>query len=125
MRTLVVDYCVSSEFKIPRSIPLLSVEDNKKCCDSNDTTPWSWWIKYDTLYYYDNNKIVHTINTYFSASDSDFKYPNKDSEQFDDDGEEEEEEEEEEDEDNIKCHYCNCTGVDTKKDNVWIHADCE
>ena len=91
MRTLVVDYCVSSEFKIPRSIPLLSVEDNKKCCDSNDTTPWSWWIKYDTLYYYDNNKVVHTINTYFSATDSDFKYPKEDSAQFDDDDDDDEE----------------------------------
>ena len=30
-----------------------------------------------------------------------------------------------EDEDDIKCYYCNSRGVDTKKDNIWIHADCE
>jgi hypothetical protein len=100
MRTLVVDYYVSSGFKIPRNIPLLSVEDNNEV---RDKTPWSWWVKYDTLHYYDNNKVEHTIDPDYRATDGDFKYPSH--KEFDD---EEEEEEEEDDEDDIHiCKTCN------------------
>lgn len=75
MRTIIAHYRVSSEFQVPKSIPLLSVEDNEGNV-LGKKTPWSWWIKYDTLYYYDANCNVCEISPTCPAYESsDYKYP--------------------------------------------------
>jgi hypothetical protein len=82
MRILVAKYTVSTDFKVPPHIPLLSVEENPGCV-IGEKVPWSWWVKYDTLYYYDNNYQLCELDAMQLACDSDFKYP--DEEEFDDD----------------------------------------
>jgi len=100
MRTLVVDYCYSSGFKIPSKIPLLSVEENKK---AKWQTPWSWYVKYDRLHYFDKKGERNVIEPDYSATDGpDFKYPVSDSEVFDSDGESECESESDEEDDGFE-----------------------
>jgi len=70
MRVITARYDAYSDFRIPKNVPLLSVEDNE------EGKPWSWWIKYDTLHYIDDKGEEHEIEAYFSASkDDDFKRP--------------------------------------------------
>ena len=83
MRTLYVEYCYTSIFKISSKIPLLTVEENNKV-EENNIKPWSWWIKWDTLHYIDDKGEEHTITPELSASEADFKHPS-DNIQFDED----------------------------------------
>ena len=92
MRMLIATYYVSSGFKVPAHIPLLSVEENRKGqCGSS--RPWSWWIKYDTLHYYDDKGVEHLIEPEYRAYESDFKHT--DEQKFEDDPDFDDEEEEE------------------------------
>jgi hypothetical protein len=82
MRMLIATYHVSSGFKVPPHIPLLSVEENREGpCGSS--RPWSWWIKYDTLHYYDAEGKEHLIEPEYRAYESDFKHT--DEQKFEDD----------------------------------------
>ena len=89
MRTLAVDYNCDSIFKISSKIPLLSVEDNKNCTGVTKV-PWSWWVKWDRLHYYDIKGNEKIIEPYSSGSMMrDFKYPIEGSETFEEDGDDE------------------------------------
>lgn len=84
MRLITARYNACSDFRIPKNIPLLSVEDNV------EDKAWSWWIKYDTLYYVDDKGEEHEIEAYHAASrDEEFKRP--ESVHEGDDGEDEDE----------------------------------
>jgi hypothetical protein len=88
MRTIIARYSVSSEWKIPKELKLLSEEENKK---AKGNIPFSWWIKWDTLHYYDADGVEQELEAEYQASEhTDFKRP---------DEMEEEDDEEEEDED--------------------------
>ena len=74
MRTIIASYTVSSEWKIPKDIKLLSEEENKK---AKGNIPFSWWIKYDTLYYIDEDGEEQELEAEYKASESDFKRPDE------------------------------------------------
>ena len=86
MRTIIANYSSSTIFQIPKSLKLLSKKENDKIHEEN--IPFSWWIKWDTLNYYDENGEVQKIE---GDNSSDMKRP--------DDVEEEEEDDEDEDDD--------------------------
>jgi hypothetical protein len=48
---------------------LLSIEDNKQ---AKYGTPWSWFVKYDTLYYFDGEEQEHEIQGQLSEADHKF-----------------------------------------------------
>lgn len=51
---VIVSYSITSWFSLPQGVKLLSVDDNKK---AKEGTPFSWWIKYDTLHWYDADGV--------------------------------------------------------------------
>jgi hypothetical protein len=55
-QVVIVNYRFNSKFKIPIGVRLLSDEEN------NEDKPFSWWVKYDILYYYDENMNVISID---------------------------------------------------------------
>jgi len=70
MRVITAKYNAYSDFRIPKNVPLLSVEDNES------DKAWSWWIKWDKLNYVDDKGEHHEIKAYHSASeDEEFKRP--------------------------------------------------
>jgi hypothetical protein len=107
MRMLVVDYCVSSGFKVSSKIPLLSVADNNEV-KYGEKRPWSWWVKWDTLEYYDDKGEIKTIQPDYSASEADFKYPMGNSEYFEDDEESDDDSDDVEEDSDKWCNDDNC-----------------
>ena len=91
MRVIRADYLLTSSFRVPKKVPLLSVEDN------DGDKAWSWWVKWDTLHYIDDKGVEHEIEPYYSASDDDFKRPDK-VDESDEETDEDEETETDEDE---------------------------
>ena len=79
MRVIRADYNLSSTFRVPKGVPLLSVEEN------DGEKAWSWWIKWDLLMYIDDKGVEHTIEPYSCASDDDYKRPDAVSDDTDDD----------------------------------------
>jgi len=72
-RVIVAYYNLASSFRVPKDVPLLSSAENDKC--GGIETPWSWWIKWDTLHYIDDKGVEHSIEPYCAASDCDYKRP--------------------------------------------------
>jgi hypothetical protein len=73
MKTILAIYKCYSEWKVPNNIPLLSNEENKK---AKYGVPWSWFIKYDTLYYFDEEGNENELKQYCSGTEShDYKRP--------------------------------------------------
>lgn len=60
MRIITASYIVYADFKVPDNVPLLSIKENDKVKDHE--TPWSWWIKYNVLYYVDAEKNIQHID---------------------------------------------------------------
>jgi hypothetical protein len=54
--TVIISYSINSWFSLPQGVKLLSVEENKK---AKEGTPFSWWIKWDTLHWYDTEGVEH------------------------------------------------------------------
>ena len=67
-RKIVASYTAYSEFKIPKNIPLLSTADNIP------NTPWSWYIKWNTLFYIDGDGNEKEIDKRYEI-EPDFKNP--------------------------------------------------
>jgi hypothetical protein len=67
------NYTAQSRFVIPSEIKLLSNEENEKITGDKPIA-WSWWVKWDTLYYYDENLKVCEIEPTFPV-EADYKYP--------------------------------------------------
>ena len=107
-RVLIARYDHTTVFRVPKNLPLLSQDDNE---GAEEYTPYSWWIKWNTLYYYDEKKEIQEINLY--SENVCTKRPTdieEEEEDFDSDDEEKEEEEDEEEEDEkVKCVCCNET----------------
>ena len=76
MRRILATYHVQSSFSIPDNLKLLSNEENDKV-EKGINHPFSWWIKYDTLHYYDKDGEEHEITTTYAAHESDYKRPNE------------------------------------------------
>jgi hypothetical protein len=57
----------SSDFVLPKGIKLLSKEVNDKI--KTDGVPFSWWIKWDTLHYFDANGKIQDVKPYTSWVD--------------------------------------------------------
>jgi hypothetical protein len=65
MRTITAVYKLTDVFHVPASIPLLSKEENDKV--RYVSKPWSWFIKFQTLVYYDADLKEHEIEPYDKA----------------------------------------------------------
>jgi hypothetical protein len=63
---------------LPEGVTLLSVEQN------TGAVPWSWWIKWDTLYYLDADLKEHEVEGTAVRDDQAFKRPIEGSETVDD-----------------------------------------
>ncbi len=75
MRTITAVYKLTDVFHVPSNIPLLSKEENDK---ARKEKPWSWFIKYRTLVYYDADLKEHEIEACDEADDQpDYKYPDE------------------------------------------------
>lgn len=55
---VIISYSINSKFDMPQGVKLLSVEDNNK---AKEGTPFSWWIKWDTLHWYDADGDEQTV----------------------------------------------------------------
>jgi hypothetical protein len=86
MPTVQCKYTVYGSYSLPKSVKLLSVEENKKVGDEDK--PFSWYIKWDTLHYFDAEGKKHTVIGRESDCD-DWKHPNENSEVIEEDEEEE------------------------------------
>lgn len=97
-RAIVANYLVSDSFKIPKNIPLLSVNENSKI-NTLDKIPYSWWVRYGTLYYYNDKKKVCRIECYSNYEDKKHpqSYESDDNEYYDSEEESDETEDETED----------------------------
>jgi hypothetical protein len=73
MRCITAIYKVTDAFHIPDDLPLLSIEENEKQL-SMSHRPWSWYIKWGVLYYFDEDLKQHDIQP-CSVGDCDKKYP--------------------------------------------------
>ena len=82
-RVIVANYNLSSSFRVPKDVPLLSSEENKF------GKPWSWYVMWDTLHYFDEEGEEHEIEAYCSASEDDFKRPDSVEEGEDEDTDDE------------------------------------
>ncbi len=98
MPSLIASYTSYTRFDIPDGVKLLPIHKN-----SDKPVPFGWWIKWDTLHYWD--KDLNVIRIEGIKSEEDLKYPEnvveediEDEEEYEDEEEEEEEEEDEEDE---------------------------
>jgi hypothetical protein len=90
MRTITASYIVTSEWKIPTKLNLLSEEENNK--RENEGKVGSWWIKWNTLFYIDENGIEKELEKYRNAYDADGdEYKWADTITDEDDGDDEEE----------------------------------
>jgi protein MAK16 len=97
VRIITASFTSYVDFIIPKNLPLLSVDDNEAVTEEN--VPFSWWVKWGTLHYYDADGEVHDIQ--LNSESNGGKRPN-DFEDEDDGEEYEDEEEEEEKEDSDK-----------------------
>lgn len=83
MREIIAKYVTYSCWKIPATVKLLSEEENN---EANLDTPGSWGIKWDILYYLDENGEEQEIKPTYPA-EVEWKRPDDIVDQ--DDGEEE------------------------------------
>jgi hypothetical protein len=89
MPTVECKYTVYGSYSLPKSVKLLSVEENKK--KENWGKPFSWYIIWDTLHYFDAEGKEHTVDG--GGEQYDWKRPDDDSEAiYEDDHAEEDEE---------------------------------
>jgi hypothetical protein len=72
MRTIIACYKVDSRWNIPKGLKLLSEEEND---DAEENTPFSWWIRWDTFFYIDENGEKQELEAEQTAHDYDYKYP--------------------------------------------------
>ena len=89
MRVIRAVYNIQSEWKIPAKLNLLSEEENNK--KENYGKQGSWWIKWDNLFYIDENGETEELSKDTDACDGDeLKRPD---EIIDEDDDEEEDDE--------------------------------
>ncbi len=74
MRTITASYISYIAFRIPDSIKLLSVEENDKV--KTKDVPFSWYIRWSTLYYLDQDGNEHTIEPDDEPS-TNWKHPDR------------------------------------------------
>ena len=105
VRIITASYTTYIDFKIPKDLPLLSMEENN---NTKFGIPFSWYVRCYTLYYFDADGKEHEIDGGEESPDN--KLPDIDNDE--DDGEEYEEEEDKENcscgIDNMIClqHWC-------------------
>ena len=66
------NFTAQARYDIPSDIMLLSNEDNES--NNGERTPGAWWVKYNSLYYYDENLKICEIEATYPAEVDD-KYP--------------------------------------------------
>ena len=91
VRYITASYTAYIDFKIPKGLPLLSMEENKQIGEMG--IPFSWYIRWGSLYYFDADGKEQEIATNNESFNN--KTPEIDNDE--DDGEEYAEEEEEDD----------------------------
>jgi hypothetical protein len=74
-------YTCRGVFTLPNGVTLLSVEDNR---NADETTPFSWWIRYDELHWIDKDGVQHTVTGEREIE----KLPDEDTEQVDEEEDE-------------------------------------
>ena len=87
MPTVRCTYTIYASYSLPKSVKLLSVEENNNL-GFDEVKPFSWYIKWDTLHYFDAEGKEHTVRGGEPDTD-DWKRPNENSEVIDEDEEEE------------------------------------
>ena len=103
MRTFIAPYIAYGQFNIGSKIPLLSPKENYLV---ERGTPWSWWIRRTTLYYYDGAGVEHEIHS-GSDLEVDLEYPEEEKIYSDDDGQTESESDSD---DEHPCKDCGAMG---------------
>lgn len=73
-------------WRIPSSIPLLSVDDNK------EGEAWSWYIRYGTLHYLDEDLNEHELEPDIPTTDAPYDREPEDIEEDEDDEESDDDE---------------------------------
>ena len=103
-RSITAYYTNYIQFDIPKGLPLLSVDDAEFC---KYGTPWSWFVRYGTLHYFDADRKEHKIEG--ENQDADYKNADSITEESDNECEEDCEEEccQEEDEDKYLIDHLN------------------
>ena len=71
MRTFQATYKTYIQFTIPSDVPLLSPDENDKV---DFKTPWSWYIHWGTLHYFDESLVEYEIESDFEG-EPDYKRP--------------------------------------------------
>ena len=66
------NFTAQARYDIPSDVKLLSNEDNES--NNGERTPGAWWVKYNSLYYYDENLKICEIDPTYPAEVDD-KYP--------------------------------------------------
>lgn len=100
----------NSYFKVPKGVPLLSMEENAKV---DGPVAWSWYVRWNTLHYLDADLKEHEIAPYDNAEDNiNWKHPedvqmDPTGEGPESDDEEESDEEDADEEDADKWEYDN------------------
>jgi hypothetical protein len=68
-----------STFIIPKNLPLLSQEDNAEvgynAKEGDADVPFHWWIKWDTLYYYNKDGQLKKIEKSDKEIQPNLKFP--------------------------------------------------
>ncbi len=86
MPQLEVSYAAYAQFELPDGVHLLKPSENRKAHEDERKTgkpvPFSWWIKWATLYYIDADGKQQEIEG--DMSDGQYKYHIEGSEKFSD-----------------------------------------
>jgi len=70
-RIVTATYKVESTFRVPLGVPLQAEQ-------GEFGKPWSWSVKWDKLFYFDDKGVEHEIEATFSGSDDfNYKYPDE------------------------------------------------
>jgi hypothetical protein len=69
MKEIVATFDTYVHFEIPENVFLLPEEENDS---ADDDTPGKWWVKWGTLYYFDQNKNIVEIN---GIVETNYKWP--------------------------------------------------
>lgn len=72
LKRLNVSYTVTSMFKIPKRLNLLSVEDNYTAPGG---TVGSWFVKYNVLHYVDSDGLWKILHPKIPVEEEDYKRP--------------------------------------------------
>ena len=67
-------YAPVTRFVLPHGLKLMTDEE---CQLAPEKAPFSWWVRWDTLHYYDENGDIHEIQPTKCQDYDEMKYPHE------------------------------------------------